>query len=168
MTAIYSTSEHDTTEIAELRQAINDRDDTFSKLERAHRQEQRMQMNRYDALLTSIRPSFPTPEHLQAFDQIAALVHDGISYGDHLGYPTNADKLAGRALPKSVHFSAAAGRVNVYAGAPRKARGGDRAWQLSDGDISALRGELRQRSLKILSEWQHEDGVAFVVADARV
>ncbi|GGD76910.1 hypothetical protein [Microbacterium murale] len=167
MTVIYSTSEHDTAEITELRQAINDSDNTFSKLERAHRLEQRERMDRYDALLAAGRPSFPTPGHLEAFDQVAALVHEDTSYGDHLGCPTDADILAGRALPKSVHFAAASGRVNVYAGAPRKARRGDHAWQFTDADIDALRAELRQRSLKILSQWIHEDGVAFIVASNR-
>ncbi|WP_404473446.1 hypothetical protein [Microbacterium aerolatum] len=168
MTVIFSTSEHDTDEIVELRDSINDTDNAFSKIQREHRLQQRERMDRYDALLGAIRPSFPTPAHLEAFDQIRNLVHDDIAYGDHLGYATDVDMLAGRALPKSVNFESRTNRINVYAGAPRKARGGDRAWEFSDADITALRAELRQRSLKVLSEWMHEDGVAFVVADARV
>jgi len=168
MTLIYSSSEHDTAEIIELRQQIHDIDTEFSALVRAHRLEQRERLNRYDALLAAGRPSFPTPAHLEALDQVAELVHAGIRYGDHHGYPTDADEASGRALPTCVHFASGPCRVNVYAGAPRKGRGGARAWEFSDADISALRDELRQRSLKVLTEWKHEDGVAFVAVDGRV
>lgn len=67
-----------------------------------------------------------------------------------------------------MHFASGACRLNVYAGAPYKGRGGARAWEFNAADISALRDELDQRPLKVLTEWQHEDGVAFVVVDGRV
>lgn len=124
-------------------------------------------MNRYDALLAAGRPSFPTPAHLEALDQVAGLVHAGIAYGTSHGYPTDADKSAGRALPKCVHFASGPRRRNVYAGAPYKARSSARAWTLSEADISVLRDELGQRSLKVLHEWQHEDGMAFIITDGR-
>lgn len=164
MTLIYSSSEHDTAEITELRQLINDEDTEFSRLACAHHLEQRERMDRYDALLAARRPSFPTPTQLEAFDQIATFIQEGTAYGDFLGYPTQADKLAGRTLPVDVRFSAADARINVLAHAPYKAGSTSRAWELSDADVEVLRAELVLRSLKILTHWIHDDGVAFVVA----
>lgn len=43
-----------------------------------------------------------------------------------------------------------------------------RAWEFSDDEIQAFRDELKKRSLGIASSWQHEDGVAFQVFEARV
>lgn len=163
MTVIHSFSEHDTPEIIELRQVINNADTEFSGLARAHRLEQRERMDRYDALLAARRPSFPAPTQLEAFDQIATFVQEGTTYGDFLGYPTHADTHAGRALPVDVRFSAADARINVLARAPKRAQSTTRAWEFSDEDIAALRAELEQRSLKVLTHWIHEDGVAFVI-----
>lgn len=164
MTVITSFSEHDTPEIVELRQAINDADTEFSELARAHRLEQRKRMDRYDALLAARRPSFPTPTQLEAFDQIVTFIREGTAYGDFLGYPTHADTDAGRALPVDVQFSAADARINVLARAPKRVQSTARAWELSEADVTALRAELEQRSLKVLSHWIHDDGVAFIVA----
>jgi len=41
------------------------------------------------------------------------------------------------------------------------------AWTFTDDDIQAFRDELKKRSLGIASHWQHEDGIAFIVADGR-
>ena len=38
---------------------------------------------------------------------------------------------------------------------------------LTEDDIETFRDELTKRSLGIASHWQHEDGVAFQVFDAR-
>lgn len=42
------------------------------------------------------------------------------------------------------------------------------AWAFTEDDIQAFRDELAKRSLGIASHWQHEDGVAFQVFNARV
>ncbi|WP_435745442.1 hypothetical protein [Microbacterium sp. PMB16] len=41
-------------------------------------------------------------------------------------------------------------------------------WSFAAADLDALRSELKSRSLRIMSEWEHEDGIAFIVADSRV
>lgn len=168
MSLIFSTGVHDSEEIAKLRDEINARDTAFEDAKRAHHREQLERLDRYDALLASRRPTYPTREHLAGFDQIRAIVHDDGAYGDLHGHPSAADKLAGRTLPSGVHFSASSGRINVYAGAPFKVRTSERAWAFTPEDVTALRNELKKRSLRIEREWIHEDGIAFVVVDGRV
>lgn len=70
--------------------------------------------------------------------------------------------------PRSVDFSSVVCRINIRALAPYRALSSQRAWVFSDDDIEAFRDELNKRSLGIASHWQHEDGVAFQVFNARV
>ncbi|WP_285362797.1 hypothetical protein [Microbacterium sp. LMC-P-041] len=114
------------------------------------------------------RPTYPTPEHLQGLDMVAEMMRAGTEYGDHHGSPRQVDHEAGRALPRSVDFSSFVCRINIRALAPYRARSSQHAWAFTKDDIEAFRDELTKRSLGIASHWQHEDGVAFQVFNARV
>lgn len=168
MTAIYGTTTHDTDEIVTLRDEINSLEAAFDASRWAHIAEQRARMDRYDQLMAARRPTYPTAEHLAGLDRVAAIVHNGTPYGTHHGWPTDDDKASGFELPRSVQFSSKIGRINIYALAPYRSRSTTRAWMFSTDEIEALRSELKKRSLRIATEWQHEDGVAFIVADGRV
>ncbi|MBB2975099.1 hypothetical protein FHX49_000640 [Microbacterium endophyticum] len=168
MTLIYSASEYDTDEIVELRARINTDSSAFEELRRAHRHEERQLLAQYNALLAAERPAYPTAAHLRAFDQIATIVHNDERYGTHSGRPTKEDKSAGIELPPEVHFSSHVGRVNVYALAPYKPESVSRLWGFDEDDIVTFRNELTKRSLRIVNDWVHEDGVAFIVVDGRV
>lgn len=168
MTLVYGTTPHDTDELVALRQTINDNERAFSDLRTIHSVEQRRLSDEYDTLMAARRPTYPTSEQLQALDLITEMMRAGTEYGDHLGSPRQADHEAGRALPRGVDFHSFACRINIRALAPYRARSTQRAWEFSDDDIQAFRDELKKRSLGIASHWQHEDGVAFQVFDARV
>ncbi len=168
MVLIYSTTPHDTDEIVSLRKTINDNEAAFSALRSVHSVDQRRLANQYDALMAEQRPTYPTEEQLRALDLVTTLVRDDIGYGDHLGAPRDVDRQVGHALPRSVSFSSSAHRINIYTLAPYRAMSTLHAWAFTDHDIQAFRDELKKRSLRIASEWEHEDGVAFQVFDARV
>lgn len=168
MTLIYGTTPHDTDELVALRRTINDNEAAFSALRSIHSRDQRRLASEYDALMAERRPTYPTDEQLRALNMIATMVQGDVTYGDHLGAPRDADRQAGRALPMSVSFSSSAHRINIYALAPYRAMSTLHAWAFTDDDIQAFRDELKKRSLRIASEWVHEDGVAFQVFDARV
>ena len=168
MTLIYGTTPHDTDELVALRQTLNADERAFSDLRTIHSVDQRRLADEYDALMAVQRPTYPTPEQLQALDMVAEMMRVGTEYGDHLGAPRAADRDAGRALPRSVDFSSVGRRINVRALAPYRALSSERAWVFTEDDIQAFRDELTKRSLSISSHWQHEDGVVFQVFDARV
>lgn len=168
MTLIYGTTPHDTDELVALRQTLNANERAISDLRTIHSVDQRRLAEEYDTLMAAQRPIYPTPEHLQALDIVAEMMREGTEYGDHLGAPRTADREAGRALPRSVDFSSVVRRINVRALAPYRALSSEHAWVFSEDDIGAFRDELTKRSLGISSHWQHEDGVAFQVFDARV
>lgn len=164
MTRIYSTTLFDTPEIAALREQINSASRTLEGLAREHRLQELKRIAKYEGLLLARRPTYPTEDHFSALHKIAILVHAGLPYGDHLGYPRPEDHQAGIDLPDSVNFCSHPQRINVYARAPYAAGSARRLWQLAPAEIAALREHLRSLSLRILDEWTHEDGVAFVVA----
>ncbi|MDO4254363.1 MAG: hypothetical protein Q4C81_04335 [Kocuria sp.] len=168
MNRIYSATRYDTPEITALREEINADGRALDEMVREHRRQERERFAQYDDLLRQRRPSYPTSDHLQALEQVARLVHDDLPYGDHLGCPRPQDREAGIELPASVHFSSQASRINVYAGAPYAAESTRRLWQLDAAECAALRDRLRELSLRIVTEWVHEDGIAFVVASRRV
>jgi len=76
-----------------------------------------------------------------------------------------ADKSEGHTLPSGVHFSEVSGRINIYAGALFQVRTSERARAFTPDDVSVFRNELKKHSLRIVREWIHEDGTAFVVVD---
>lgn len=168
MTVIYSPTPYDTPEIVALREEINSESRAFEQFRREHSIREQQRCKDYDALLAAQRPTYPTPEHLEAIDRVASYVHDDLTYGDHLGYPRAEDEEAGRALPYSVAYFSANGRINVFARAPYRARSITRAWEFTPHEIETLRQRIRDNKLRIISEWIHEDGIAFVVVDARV
>jgi hypothetical protein len=167
MTLIYGTTPHDTDELVALREVIDDNELAFSDLRTIQSVDQRRLSDEYDTLMAARRPTYPTADHLQALDMIAEMMREGTEYGDHLGAARTQDREAGRALPRGVDFSSFACRINIRALAPYRARSSERVWVYSDDDIQAFRDELKKRSLGIASHWQHEDGVAFQVFDAR-
>ena len=117
--------------------------------------------------MPAVIPRATDPE-LQGLDMVAEMMRAGTEYGDHHGSPRQVDREAGRALPRSVDFSSFACRINIRALAPYRARSSQHAWAFTENDIEAVRDELANRSLGIASHWQHEDGVAFQVFNARV
>lgn len=155
-------------ELVALRRILNDNDSAFSALRSTHSRDQRQLADQYDALMAAQRPTYPTEEQLRGLNTIATMVRGDVAYGDHLGAPRDVDRQAGRELPKSVSYSSSAHRINIYALAPYRAMSTLHAWAFSEDDLQAFRGELKQRSLRVASEWTHEDGVAFQVFDARV
>lgn len=167
MVLIYSTTPHDTDELVALRQTINDNERAFSEIRTIYSDDQRRLSDEYDTLMAAQRPTYPTPEHLQGLDMVAEMMRAGTEYGDHHGSPRQVDREAGRALPRSVDFSSFACRINIRALAPYRARSSQPAWIFSEDDIETFRDELEKRSLGIASHWQHEDGVAFQVFNAR-
>ncbi|CAH0192352.1 hypothetical protein V8Z69_18265 [Microbacterium aurugineum] len=167
MVLIYSTTPHDTGELVALRQVINDNERAFSDLRTIYSVDQRRLCDEYDALMAAQRPTYPTPEHLKGLDMVAEMMRAGTEYGDHRGSPRQVDREAGRALPRSVDFSSFACRINIRAFAQYRARSSQHAWIFTEDDIEAFRHELTKRSLGIASHWQHEDGVAFQVFNAR-
>lgn len=168
MTRICSATRYDTPEIAALREEINADGRALDELVREHRPRERERFAAYAEMLRARRPEYPTAEHLRGLEQVAMLVNEDLPYGDHLGYATAADRAAGCELPRSVQFSSQASRANVYAGAPYAPESARRLWTLTAGEIVALRQRLRELSLGIVSEWAHEDGVAFVVRAAEI
>lgn len=168
MTRIHSATRYDTPEIAALREEINADGRALDQLVREHRLRERERFAAYAELLRGRRPEYPTQDHLEGLRRVAELVHEGLPYGDHLGYATEADRSTGRALPASVQFSSQAQRVNVHACAPYAPESARRLWELADDEVTALREHLGLLSLRIVSEWVHEDGIAFVLASRRV
>ncbi|MGW0881328.1 hypothetical protein [Streptomyces sp. NPDC002671] len=169
MTVIFSGTPYDTPEILALRNTINEKDQAHTQAVQAHHRKQSELCDRYEHLLAACGPEYPTSEHLAALDQVAFLVHSDTPYGDHLGYATEQDKTAGREIPPSVEFSSTASRINVYARAPLAtgfSRG--RLWEFTPDELDSFREQLCQRSLRIVSEWVHEDGIAFIVASSKV
>ncbi|MFM9539965.1 hypothetical protein [Streptomyces turgidiscabies] len=169
MTVIFSDTPYDTPEILALRNAINEEDQSHTQAVLAHHRKQRELCDRYERLLAVRRPAYPTPEHLTALDQVAFLVHSDAPYGNHLGYATEEDRAAGRELPTSVDFCSTASRINIHARAPLSLKfAARRLWEFSAGELDAFRQQLGQRSLRIISEWVHEDGIAFIVASSKL
>lgn len=169
MTVIFSDTPYDTPEIRALRKAINEEDQAHTQALLAHHRKQRELCDSYERLLAVRRPAYPTPEHLTALDQVAFLVHSDTPYGDHLGCATEQDQAVGRELPTSVDFCSTVSRINIYARAPLSPKfSARRLWKFSAGELVAFRQQLSQRSLRIINEWVHEDGIAFIVASSKV
>jgi hypothetical protein len=168
MTHIYSATRYDTPAIAALREEINSDGQALDALLREHRHQERELCDEYARLLRAQRPRYPARRHVRGLEQIAALVHEGRAYGDHLGHATRGDLDAGRALPRSVLFSAHASRLNVYADAPYAPGSGARLWEFTVEEIEDFRSRLRDLSLAVIDEWVHEDGVGFIVRSKRV
>lgn len=168
MSIINHTTPYDHPGIVALREEINAERRAIDRIVREHNIHERELCDQYDTLLAAQRPTYPTREHLDAIDRIAIFVHHDLAYGDHHGNPRPEDREAGRVLPSSVKFYSTAQRINVHAGAPYKARTTSRAWKFTEDEIEALRQHIRSNKLRITREWTHEDGVAFIVTDARV
>lgn len=168
MTVIYSSSPFETPEIADLRESINEADRDFAQQKIEHDRQQRELCARYDDMLAKQRPVYPKAEQLNALDRIADFIESDTPYGNHLGYATEQDKAAGRTLPGSVQFASRSHRINIYTHAPYAAGSSRRLWSFSEDELDAIRNKLQERSLRIVSEWNHEDGTAFVVTSAKV
>ncbi|MEV7952946.1 hypothetical protein [Streptomyces sp. NPDC088141] len=89
-------------------------------------------------------------------------------YGDHLGVATGADRVAGRQLSPSVQFASGTGRVNAYDLEPNSTTAGTPLWDFTEPELDVFRAQIRQRSLRIVSEWEHNDGIAFIVVSSKV
>lgn len=168
MALIYSATPHDTDELVALRQIINDNERAFSEIRTIYSVDQRRLCDEFDALMAAQQPTYPTPEHLQGLDMVAEMMRSGTEYGDHHGSLRQVDHEVGQALPRSVDFSSFACRISIRALAPYRSRFSQHAWAFTEDDIEGFRDELTKRSLGIASHWQHEDGVAFQVFNARV
>lgn len=168
MSRIFETTQFDTPEIIELRHDINASGGGLDATVRRHRQLERQRYAEYNQLLVAQRPEYPLDDHVRGLESIALMIRDDIDYGDHLGCARKQDNLTGRTLPASVGFSSRACRVNLYAHAPHAAGSSSRLWEFSEHELAAFRQLLKNLSLGVFSSWTHDDGVAFIVADARV
>lgn len=92
------------------------------------------------------------------------MLADGTPYGDHLGCATAAASAAGLVLPACVNFCSDARRINLYARAPYQAGSVHRVWEFTRDEAAELRQQVERRSMRVFSEWLHEDGVAFLVS----
>lgn len=166
MTYIYDEHVLATDEIRALRAKINAQHEVAQTSARAFRTEERALCAHYNALLRTRRPSYPTLEHRSGLVAIASMIHADVPYGDHLGYPTRADYDDNLALPSGISFESRTRRINIYAQAPRPATGLSRLWDFSEEEIDRFRAFVSSLRLQVISEWMHDDGVAFVVAPA--
>ncbi|MPV50092.1 hypothetical protein GCG21_08745 [Pseudactinotalea sp. HY160] len=159
---------YDTDEIVALRQEIRAHHDAHREQLLLSRRRDLELRARYGELMLAQRPAYPTPEHIEGLARIATWVHDDVAYGNHLGYPTEVDKAAGRALPKGVRFSSAMRRINVYALSPYGYAATHRVWNFTGEEVEAMRALIREHGLRIMSDWAHGDGHAFTVASKQV
>ncbi|MFI9629262.1 hypothetical protein [Streptomyces sp. NPDC052042] len=168
MTHIYGTTAYDTREIADLRDVINTQNREHDAEKSAFSRKNRQLCDQYAQLLIDRRPAYPTAEHVRGIEEIARIVHGDLSYGDHLGHPRNQDRAAGLELPPSVCFCSTVARINIYARAPYRPDSGARLWEITDDEITAIRRHLARLSLHVVTQWVHDDGVAFIVTSRKV
>lgn len=159
---------YDTDEIVALRQEMNDACAAFKDQQREFRQRKKDLCARYSELMRAQRPTYPTADHIEGIARIATWVHNDIPYGDHLGGPTENDRATGLSLPRGVRYSSASQRINFFALAPYEPGAARYLWSFTDDDVAALRELIEEHLLRIVSEWRHGDGRAFVVASRQV
>jgi len=160
---IHSPSVFDTEETTALREQINHLERQESERRREWDAQHRERKDRYEALLLAQRPTYPTPEHLAAFERIATMVREGTEYGDHHGHPRHG---VDDPLPRGVLFESKGNRINVMATAPYRVTPpiGGRLWSFTEEEIAAMRADLEVRhGLTIVTDWSHDDGHAFRV-----
>lgn len=114
------------------------------------------------------RPQYPTAEHLAGLSRVADLLRSGTAYGDHLGYATEREREAGRALPSGVRFDSHSQRLNVVALAPYAPDSADYIWSFTDDEVQAIRDRIADLDRKVIDEWLHADGIGFIVAPAAI
>ena len=162
---IYGQSEYDTPELIALRDKINKRENEFLQAKLAHNKSQQDDCERYNQMLADLRPSLPSPAHLEGLRLIANLVHNNCDYGDPWGYHSDLDDERKLVLPKSVRFNSTSSRINLYVGSPYLAgEFAQRAWTFTPEEVGMIRVSLASLDLRIVSEWAHDDGRTFFVA----
>lgn len=158
---IYDTcaAPYDTDEIIALREIVNQAEREEAERHRTQTELIRRLRDKYFTKMLTRRPTYPTPEHLTGLMRVAQMVREGTEYGDHLGWPRKGDD----PLPRGVLYYSKVHRINVMAHAPYGERG-RRLWVFTDEEVTALRTHLEECGVKVVSQWSHEDGVAFIVA----
>ena len=159
---IYDSSIYETKDAAALREVINKAEVNEYERLKAHNLVMGEMRQMYADMLLAQRPAYPTAEHLTGITKVARMVHDGTKHGDHLGHPREGEDR----LPRGVLFQGGVNRVNIYARAPYDPvrRSGGRLWSFTEDEVAALRGCLETEGLIVVSQWTHDDGVAFIVA----
>lgn len=164
MTIIFTTNQFDDEESITIATQLNENDRLRAEQEKAFRIREKELCAKYDELMLSRRPAYPTAEHLQSMDRVAQMLEEGTSYGDHLGYATKADVAAGNDLPRGITFTSAARRINFCSLSPYQTGKGSRLWTFTDSEVETFIAELAARGILVVSHWVHDDGAAVVVS----
>ena len=148
------TTPYDTEHSFRIADEINELERTQRQLNRMIDEKVRALIDTHTAEMIAQQPQYPTDEQRDLIAQIAKKVHD----------EDDPEPIATRAIA----FDPRRGLINLYAQAPYFPTGTALLWELSDQDIRRVRALLREHSLRVTDEWDHDDGHAFVVRSRKI
>lgn len=147
-------------EISQQIQRHNQAEAEFRAIEKQHREADRASAARLDELLLRKGPAYPTPEQLNGL----ALVSEYTLRPETVPTEHRGDHL-GATIAPGLAWDWRTQRINVKALAPYSSTPAlsTHLWELAPDEIEHMRSILRDHGLSIMSEWDHDDGHAFIV-----
>lgn len=150
----FGTTPYDTERSCRIVDEINELERTQRQLNQMIDEKVRTLTNDHIAEMMAQQPQYPTDEQRDLIAQIAEEIHGG---GGLKPVAT-----------KAITFDPHRRMISLYAQAPYFPSGTAQLWEFSDQDIRRVRALLREHNLRVIDEWAHDDGHAFVVRSRKV
>lgn len=172
MSPIFQPEVFATPDSEKLRQEINLFEAKFNEKCKKYNRKIRQQTEKYHQTLIELRPVYPQQEIINDIAYLAQLVAlDEKNNSSPSNQLSNSQEEHLKKFPLSSFTSFAVHnqnrsnqyRVNFYTHSPHNRFTNDTLWEFTSEEIKALRYSLEMSDLKVLDEWSHYGGYAFVI-----